>query len=90
LYSNGIVSLVAAFMPGDFDHNGVIDAADYVVWRRGVETAFSQSDYGAWRAHYGQLPGSGSAGTSIAAVPEPALLTLFAVCLSAVCFTRRF
>jgi hypothetical protein len=31
--------------PGDFNHDGTVDAADYVVWRKGLGTIYSQDDY---------------------------------------------
>jgi len=33
-------------IPGDFNNNGVVDAADYVVWRKGLGTTYDQNDYG--------------------------------------------
>jgi hypothetical protein len=55
-------------LPGDFNHDGAIDAADYVVWRK---TDGSQSGYNTWRAHFGQISGTGSSAGAIAAIPEP-------------------
>jgi hypothetical protein len=67
-----------ALMPGDFNGNGSVDAADYVVWRKGLGTTYDQNDYGVWRSHFGTSLDSGS-GSVIpsaeplsAAVPEPA------------------
>ena len=80
-------------LPGDFNANGVVDAADYVLWRNGGPLAndttpgVQPADYDVWQAHFGQTVGSG-AGTS-AAVPEPAsMLLLFMASLSAFA-TRR-
>jgi hypothetical protein len=53
--------------PGDFNHDGTVDAADYVVWRK---NGGSSADYDGWRAHFGQTYTPGNAVTS-AAVPEP-------------------
>ncbi len=55
---------------GDFDENGVVDAADYVTWRRGLGSTYTQSDFDAWRTHFGQTATNGSS-VSAAAVPEP-------------------
>ena len=80
LYTTGEVTL--ATVPGfscDFNGNGVVDAADYVVWRKNYGTPTS---YDAWRAHFGQSgSGSGSAGASPSqvAVPEPASLVLLMI-----------
>src|SRR5262249_31257435 len=45
---------------GDYNHNSIVDAADYVVWRKGLGTIYTQADYNVWRARYGQTSGSGS------------------------------
>jgi hypothetical protein len=44
-------------VPGDFNDDGAVDAADYVAWRKrgGI-----QAEYEQWRAHFGQPGGSGS------------------------------
>ena len=48
--SQGIfVSNKVATVPGDFNFDGTVDAADYVVWRNGLGTAYTQNDYGVWR-----------------------------------------
>ncbi len=75
---------------GDFDSNGVVDAADYLVWRKSLgkvgtglaadanrDNAVTTADYDIWRAHFGQTaPGTGSlAGGE---VPEPSTLVLLA------------
>jgi hypothetical protein len=65
---------------GDFNADGTVNAADYVVWRNGLGTTFTQADYDVWRAHFGQTRGSGA---SHAAIPEPctSALTLVAMAL---------
>jgi hypothetical protein len=60
-------------VPGDYDHDGVVTAADYVLWRN---NGGSPTDYDIWRAHFGQTAGSGSGPTANAAVPEPTTLVL--------------
>jgi len=37
--------------PGDYNHNGVVDAADYVWWRKFDGT---QSEYDTWQVHFGE------------------------------------
>ena len=71
------INAIAA-LAGDFNGDGVVDAADYVVWRNGLGTIFMPSDYNVWRMHFGQTAGSGAALSSAqsAAVPEPAGLLL--------------
>ena len=45
-------------IPGDFNHDGTVDAADYVVWRK--TDGDDQPGYNTWRANFGQPAGSGS------------------------------
>ena len=52
---------------GDYDRNGIVDAADYVMWR---ETDRSQTGYNTWRANFART--ANAASLSDATVPEPA------------------
>jgi hypothetical protein len=84
LYTTGVLSVVSAGVAGDYNNNGVVDAADYVVWRKGLGTTYTQDDYGVWRSHFGQTSADGgSAATANVAVPEPAsgMLVLLAFVL---------
>ncbi len=89
---------------GDFNGNGTVDAADYVVWRNAGSTdvllndptpgTVDSTEYDLWRAHFGQVTGSGE-GLSFtsAEVPEPTTFWI-AMGLSAVftvlrCRTER-
>jgi hypothetical protein len=73
---------------GDYNHNGIVDAADYVVWRK---TDGTPAGYTTWRSHFGQPPGSGSgaAGSASAAVPEPATLVLLMFAVAGLCLSGR-
>ena len=93
-----VLAPVVASVLGDYNNNGVVDAADYVLWRNGgplqneVETAGSVTpeDYTAWRARFGNTAGSGSSNLgSSSAVPEPATVLLVAIALSSVFTFRR-
>ena len=64
-------SVAALALPGDYNRNGVVDAADYVAWRK---TDGTQAGYDTWRTHFGQPPGPGTSAN--ATVPEPATLLL--------------
>jgi hypothetical protein len=66
-------------LPGDFNHNGVVDGADYVRWRDLLGTVYTQADYDVWRANFGNTAGVGSAES----VPEPAFIWLSLVGLFA-------
>jgi hypothetical protein len=65
--------------PGDFNKDGTVDAADYVMWRKNNGPA---GDYTTWQNNFGEgSPGAGGfavAGADSASVPEPTSL-LFAV-----------
>ncbi len=60
-----------AGVPGDYNQNGTVDAADYTLWRNnfGSGTALpnddtpgvGQDDYARWKSHFGETVGSGSA-----------------------------
>jgi hypothetical protein len=61
---------------GDFNADGTVDAADYVVWRRGLGTTYQDSHYNVWRANFGRTTPGGAASSIGTAVPEPASLLL--------------
>jgi hypothetical protein len=79
-----------AGLPGDYNGDHVVNAADYTVWRNllGTNTMLTneteslgivdEADYDAWKANFGNtdLPGSGAGGAGT--VPEPAALWLLA------------
>lgn len=78
------VTGVAAGLDGDYNGNGILDAADYTVWRDalGGTTLLNDptpgtvdvSDYTYWKTNFGASSGNGiSAGTN---VPEPNSLVL--------------
>jgi hypothetical protein len=77
--------------PGDFNGDGSVNAADYVVWRRNPGN-FPLNAYDIWRANFGNPPGSGSGLGTDAAVPEPAVggtLLLAFVMASAIRANRK-
>jgi hypothetical protein len=92
---NGWIYLATNTVPvvvsGDYNGNGMVDAADYVVWRdtlgstndlraNGDNTAGSsgvidQADYQFWSTHFGETAGTGTAVTN-ATAPEPSSASL--------------
>ena len=74
LYTTGVLAVVAPGLAGDYNQNGVVDAADYTVWR---DTGGTQTGYDTWQANFGRVLGSGAHEAS--AVPEPATLALLLV-----------
>jgi dockerin type I repeat protein len=81
----GMVEYVTSVLP-DFNGNGFVDAADYVVWRKnngrvGGATLsqgdangdgnVNSTDYNLWRASFGLAAGSGVGSLASGTVPEP-------------------
>ena len=71
-------------LPGDYNDNDIVDAADYVVWRDNLDTSntipndatpgsVNQADYGVWQANFGRslASGTGNLADGLASVPEP-------------------
>ncbi len=68
------VTGVAPAIAGDFNHNGTVDMADYVAWRKGLGSTYTPADYSIWRAHFGESSASGANAAIAAAIPEPATI----------------
>jgi hypothetical protein len=79
-----MLSVVSA-PSGDYNANGVVDAADYVVWRKSLGEIGSDlaadgnsdgfvddSDYEFWRGRIGNLAENGADFQLAGSVPEPA------------------
>lgn len=76
---------------GDFNLDGVVDAADYVEFRSGLDTIYTPTDYDTWRANFGSMAGSGAVQpplSSLASVPEPVTATLLLTALVATIVRR--
>ncbi len=98
LYSDGILRVAAVGLPGDYNNNGTVDAADYVLWRKGgplaneVETpgTVNAADYTAWRTRFGNSgSGSGAGASANTVVPEPTTALLLLTGVLAICSRRR-
>lgn len=79
-------------LPGDYNRNGMVDAADYVVWRKSPNSfGGDPGGYNIWRANLGRTSGSGVAigSTSHSAVPEPSGLTLLTLAAPALLRNQR-
>jgi hypothetical protein len=87
-------------LPGDFNFNGVVDAADYSLWRNAFGATGSNpadadgngivdhDDYAIWRSNFGKTapPASGSA---VSGVPEPSAVMLSCFAAAAALFAHR-
>ncbi|MCI0333412.1 MAG: hypothetical protein L0228_09335 [Planctomycetes bacterium] len=87
----------------DYNNNGVVDTADYVIWRKGMPAAdgngngmIDAGDYDLWVQHFGESTAPGAGGGSFAggnsgAVSEPASgLTLVSALFCGLFPRRRF
>lgn len=89
------LAALAAGLAGDYNNDGKVDAADYVLWRNGgplqneVDTpgTVNAADYAAWRARFGNTAGSGS-GLDGASVPEPTAVALLIFGIAATAMRR--
>ena len=76
--------------PGDYNRDGAVDAADYVVWRKSLgqsgpglaadgnnDSLIDAGDYDVWRANFGTIFATGNGAiTGASQVPEPTSLGL--------------
>ncbi len=84
-------TLPAPGVDGDYNGNGVVDAADYVVWQKnnglmgGATKAqgdgngdgnVTSEDYDYWRARFGNPPGSGAGAVATTTIPEPSVFVM--------------
>lgn len=83
---------------GDYNNNGIVDAADYAAWRDKSGQSFtlpndstpgtvSAADYTVWRTNFGRSLGSGSAAGYVAA-PEPVAAVTWLCGWAVALFTR--
>jgi hypothetical protein len=84
-----VIPLAPPALLGDYNDDGIVDTADYLVWREHLgdpnednilnrgdgANGVDAADYDVWRQHYGTLYAHGR-GALAAAVPEPAALFL--------------
>jgi Concanavalin A-like lectin/glucanases superfamily len=99
LFSANDINAAPPAVTGDYNNNGVVDAADYVLWRKNVgqpggtlpndatgANPIGDAQYNQWRANFGKPPGSGAA---LGAIPEPATLALTTLAFGALFYARR-
>ena len=89
-------------VPGDYNGNNSVDAADYTIWRNtlgstsdlrangdntGASTnTIDQADYEYWRSRFGNTSGSGSV---VSGVPEPSTVLLLGLAGLSLTWLRR-
>jgi autotransporter-associated beta strand protein len=100
----GILTVGPAILAGDYNSDGVVNAADYVVWKKNIGqpsqtlpndttgVIVGQAQYDLWRSNFGSttaLPGSGAVEMT-SAIPEPSSVALLTLGLAAfVAFAMR-
>ncbi len=106
IYNPMLVQLMVIeelLLPGDYNQDGVVDAADYVLWRDtlGQQAAglaadgnnngsVDSADYDVWRANFGRSASASVSNVgSDATVPEPHTCLLFAFIPIFTMFLRR-
>jgi hypothetical protein len=100
LWANSGLCFRRAVFPGDYNNNGIVDPADYTVWRdtlgqSGVGLAaggngngtVDPGDYDVWKSNFGNH--SGSRASTNAAVPEPSTQAKLLILTAAGRFPRR-
>jgi hypothetical protein len=97
----GIVIYESFGLAGDYNANGIVDAADYILWRNTIGqnvAAFSgadgdgngtvdEADYEFWRARYGNTLSTGAGAADGQTIPEATTAAL--IVAAACCLGRR-
>lgn len=74
--SSRFADTLPAGLPGDYNGDGMVDAADYSSWRDGLGGQYQRSDYLTWRSQYGSNLNASASGTfPLNGLPEPLLAT---------------
>ncbi len=83
----GGVGGIGDHLPGDYNFDGTVNAADYTVWRNAMASdslvadgnsdgSITAADYQVWKSAFGLTLSSGSGGFALSAVPEPSAIWL--------------
>jgi hypothetical protein len=89
------VTLTDFVFTADYNGNGIVDGADYVLWRKSPGSYGGPGGYAAWRSSFGltNLPGAGSGagsgGIGSAAVPEPNCIAIFLLGMAGLAIAGR-
>jgi hypothetical protein len=79
-----------ASLPGDYNADGAVNAADYVLWRKNpAGHGGDPAGYNTWRTNFGRTAGAGSGLGGGSAAPEPATLGLLALLFAVPWLLRR-
>jgi autotransporter-associated beta strand protein len=88
---SGLLLVTPGTIPGDYNGDGLVNAADYVVWRDNptVVGGGNPAGYNQWKQNFGTGSGSGSF-QSQATVPEPSSFVMLLGAVLLACFGRRY
>ncbi|MEM8864936.1 MAG: hypothetical protein AAGF31_05255, partial [Planctomycetota bacterium] len=77
-------------LPGDYNFDGTVNAADYTVWRDSLKTGAVVGSYAGWKANFGSTAsGQLTQSVTTAGVPEPAAVLVCCVAMLALISQRR-
>jgi hypothetical protein len=95
-----LVTEIAPTLVGDYNDDGAVDAADYVVWRKNLGQTvslpnrdtnnsgpISLDDFDSWTTNYGSSASSGG-GSQNASAPEPSAIGLSLLVVAVLAFAR--
>jgi hypothetical protein len=94
---------VVAGLPGDYNGDDIVDAADYTLWRDTLNSTndlradgdasgtVDAGDYGVWKSHFGEMAGGGANvfGNS-GNVPEPGVVAMLVAVAIASTHRKRY
>ena len=97
LLTTGVLEVVAAGPVGDYNQDGIVDAADYTVWRDKLgddgstlpnrdpanSGTIGGDDYDSWKSNFGMTSGRGSGNLASGTVPEPSSCELLLLAATA-------
>ncbi len=100
--ANQVLNLVENFLPGDYNDDSIVDAADYSVWRNQLgstgsgyaadgngDNMVTQLDYVVWKANFGAMAGGAASSAQHLPVPEPSTGFLWWIGFVATSLARR-
>jgi hypothetical protein len=82
------INAAANSIPGDFNGDGIVDAADFTVWRDGLGSKYTIDHYTEWKDNFGQM-GGGNIASPPTTVPEPAGLVTTMLAAVGTCGLRK-
>jgi hypothetical protein len=81
-----LVNIAPPGVEGDYNADGRVDAADYVVWRKDPGAhGGDPGGYNTWRTNFGRM----AAGASLSAVPEPGCFALASILIGGIVLRRH-